>query len=174
MQLNKFFETFMILEYISSNPNCSPPNVRDFLGIVHLSKPKREEKELYQSITKLNEEGYLFKVPIKKVGSGGAQYSLTLSRKGVETLSRLREFSSKTLRDKGRYPEAKSKRIMLDSMVKLFNSESFDIIFDLIEELLGERFKDATYAEQEPIINKLNECVAKLGVKASEIAESFF
>ncbi len=174
MLLDRFFETFKILEYVSSNPNCNAPIIRDFLGIVHLSNPKKEEKEFYQLITKLNDDGYLFKVPIKKLGSGGAQYSLTLSRKGVETLTRLREFSSKTLREKGRYPEAKSKKIMLDSMVKLFNSESFDIIFELIEELLGERFKDATYAEQEPIINKLNECVAKLGVKASEIAESFF
>ena len=84
------------------------------------------------------------------------------------------KFSSKKLKDKGRYSEDRTKKIMLDSMIRLFSSDSFDVIFDLIQELMGINFENATIKEQETIINKINNSVLKVSNKASEVARSFF
>jgi hypothetical protein len=174
MNLEKLIKTFTILEFISSNPNCRAPDIRDFLGIIHSSKPNKEEKEFYQILTNLDRDGYVLKLPIRKMGSGGAHFVLTLTGKGKDLLIQIEDFSSKSLKDKGRYSEDKSRSIMLDSMLRLFSSESVDVIFDLIQEIIGEEFDNAPIQYQEELINKINESVSKISNKASEIAKSFF
>lgn len=174
MNLEKFLKTFTIIEYISSNPNCRAPNIRDFIGIIHSSKPNKEEKEFYQILTDLDRDGYILKLPIIKLGSGGAHFSLSVTGKGKDLLTQIEQFSSKSLKDKGRYPEDKSRNIMLDSMLRLFSSESVDVIFDLIQEIMGDVFENAPIQYQEELINKINESVSKISNKASEIAKSFF
>ena len=117
MNLEKLIKSFTILEFISSNPNCRAPDIRDFLGILHTTKPNNEEKEFYQILTILDRDGYVLKLPIVKLGSGGAHFSLSVTAKGKELLTQIENFSSKSLKDKGRYPEDKSRNIMLDIIV---------------------------------------------------------
>ena len=174
MNLEKIVKTFTILEFISSNPNCRAPEIRDFIGIIHHPTPNKDEKEFYLILNSLSKGGYILKFPIKKLGSGGAHFALTITGKGKELMTSFEKFSSRELKDKGRYSEDRTKRIMLDSMVRLFSSESFDVIFELIQELMGLQFDNATIQKQEAIINKLNASVLKISIKASEIAKSFF
>ncbi len=174
MNLEKLIKSFTVLEFISSNPNCRAPDIRDFLGILHTTKPNKEEKEFYQILTILDRDGYVLKLPIVKLGSAGAHFSLSVTAKGKELLTQIENFSSKSLKDKGRYPEDKSRNIMLDSMLRLFSSESVDVIFDLIQEIMGEEFDNAHIQYQEELINKINETVSKISNKASEITKSFF
>ncbi|MCK4287349.1 MAG: hypothetical protein KAX18_14155 [Candidatus Lokiarchaeota archaeon] len=63
---------------------------------------------------------------------------------------------------------------MLDSMLRLFSSESVDVIFDLIQEIMGDAFDNAPIQYQEELINKINESVSRIRNKASEITKSFF
>ena len=174
MNLEKIIKTFTLLEFISSNPNCRAPDIRDFLGIIHHSQPDKKEKEFYQILSNLNKEGYVLKLPIKKLGSGGAHFALTITGKGKDLMNSIQKFSSKKLKDKGKYSEDRTKNIMLDSMLRLFSSESFDVIFDLIQEITEHAFDNFQIQEQEELINKINEAVSKISNKASEITESFF
>jgi hypothetical protein len=192
MNLEKFFKMFKILEYISSNPYCQVPNIRDFLGIIHLSKPNTEEKELYHSVAKLDKYSFISKVPIQKVSSGGRQFNLIIQKKGSLILTQLKQFSSAKLADKGQYSEKKTKDIMLASMVKMFMSESVTMLFETVQEIIStlyrinletskklmskeEIFETITTIEQQKeIINKINEVILKIGNKTAEIAESFF
>lgn len=174
MNLEKFLKTFTILEYISQNPNCRAPDIRDFLGIIHTPNPNKEEKGFYQILSNLRKDAYILKLKIKKFGSGGAHFALSMTGKGKELLTQIEHFSSKSLKDKGRYPEDKSRNIMLDSMLRLFSSETVDVIFDLIQGIMGDEFDDAPIQYQEEVINKINESVSKISNKASEIAKSFF
>lgn len=174
LDLESIFKMFKILEYIISNPYCQAPEIRDFLGIIHLSNPNKEEKEFYKLLSKLNNDGYISKVPIKKKGSGGAQFNLIILKTGAELLSRLKDFFSKKLEDKGQYPDLKAKQIVLGSMLRVFSSESVDVIEDLVRDLLGESFNDASYKIQQEIIDKINKSVEKIRDKALEITKSFF
>jgi len=192
MNLEKFFKMFKILEYISSNPYCQVPNIRDFLGIIHFSKPNVDEKELYHLVSKLDKNGFISKVPIQKVSSGGSQFNLIIQKKGSLILTQLKQFSSAKLADKGQYSEKKTKDIMLASMVKMFMSESVTILFETVQEIIStlhpinleiskkqmskeEIFETITTIEQQKeIINKINEVILKIGNKTAEIAESFF
>lgn len=174
MNLEKFLKTFTILEYISQNPNCRAPDIRDFIGIMHTSNPNSEEKSFYQTLDKLKKDGYILKLDIKKFGSGGAHFALSITAKGQQLLNQFKLFSSKSLKDKGRYPEDKSKNIMLDSMLRLFSSETVDVIFDMIQEIMGDEFDDAHIQYQEEVIRKINESVSRISNKASEITKSFF
>ncbi len=174
MNLEKIFRTFTILEFISSNPNCSAPDVRDFLGIIHSTIPSKEEKGFYRILTDLDKMGFILKLSIKKLGSTGSHFALIITGKGKEILSQLKHYSSKNLKDKGRYSDDKKRKIILDSMLKIFSRESFDIIFNLIQEITGVSFEYETIQQQEEIIKKVNETVSKISNRASEITESFF
>ena len=174
MNLEKIIKTFTVLEFISSNPNCRAPEIRDFIGIINHPTPNKEEKEFYSILNSLSKDGYIVKLPIKKLGSGGAHFALSITGKGTELMTSFVKFSSRELKNKGRYSEDRTKQIMVESMIRLFSSESFDVIFELIQELMGIKFDNATVQKQEAIIYKVNDSVLKISNKASEIAKSFF
>jgi len=178
MDLEKILKRFTILEYISTNSNCRAPEIRDFLGIIHSSNPSKEEKEFYQILNKLDQDGYALKLPIRKVGSGGAHFALILTGKGQKLLTQLKDFSSKELRDKKRFSDVKSKSIVLSSMITVFSGEVFDIILDLIQEVMGEEFDidfdSLVIDQQNEIIDKINGSLLKVRDRVSQIAQSFF
>ena len=191
MNLKDFFQMFKILEFVSSNPNCTAPEIRDFLGIIHYTTPSPDEKKFYYILNKLEKEGYIYRVYIKKIGSAGPQFSLTISAKGAELVSQLKQFSALGIKEKKPYPEKKSKKIMLDSMVKVFVSEAATEILERVQEIIAvlypihiglerkemtkeEIFENITTIEQQKtIVNMINDLVNVLGVKTGEIANSF-
>ena len=70
--------------------------------------------------------------------------------------------------------DEKAKDLSLERMLRLYEPECFELIFDLIQKINSELFDNADFQEQQGIIEIINESVLKIRNKTYEIARSFF
>ncbi|MHA1271878.1 MAG: hypothetical protein ACTSQS_00425 [Promethearchaeota archaeon] len=205
MNLEKIAKTLIILNYILHNPHCQAPEIRDFLKIKHTPTLTKEERDFYALLSKLEKERYIFKLPIKKKGSGGAQFNLKITEKGYNLLHELKskrilpdhfpvkqhiiiveKQDSDELEQIDRQIKKKEKKKEItdektknyfNSVLKIFSSEVFDIIFDLLQNIMRDNlkidFETLEFSIQNKIINEINEAVDSIKNKTSEIAKIF-
>ncbi|MFO8017242.1 MAG: hypothetical protein R6U96_01285 [Promethearchaeia archaeon] len=182
MNLEKLGKIFRVMGFIVSNPYCEAPEIRDFLGIDHKSDLSKAERELYSILSKLEREEYIHKLPIKREGSGGAQFKIKLSEKGFGFLSQLK--SQKILPEHfpTKEPEGLSKddpkREGLEKVLNVFSSEIYDIIEDTVDEIIADilliQFENFGYKNQTKVINAINDSVKDIRDRAAQIAQIFF
>ena len=177
MHLKTIDRIFNILGFILNKPNCTAPEIRDYLGIKHKGALSNEEKQFYALLKKLEKEGYLFKISIQKKGSGGAQFRLRLSDMGFSFLSQIR--SMKFFLTK--YPSSdleKEKSDGLEKVTRVYASEVFDIILDAIERVVYDtlliHFENLPFSSQKEVVDTVNNAAERIKNKTSEIAKIFF
>lgn len=182
MKLEKLGKIFSILGFIVKNPFCEAPDIRDFLGIKHESKLSKEEKRLYSILNKLEREEYIYKIPIKRQGSGGAQFKIKLSEKGFSFLSQLK--SNKILPE--RFPIIEVERLKeddpknkgLNRILNVYASEVYDIIEDTVEQVAEKvlfiHFENFGLTNQTKVVNMINTAVSEIRDRTEQIAKVFF
>ncbi|MBD3340326.1 MAG: hypothetical protein GF353_14525 [Candidatus Lokiarchaeota archaeon] len=186
MKLEKILYILKILEFILSNPLCSAPEVRDFLGITHKKNLSKKEKRFYAILTKLENEGYISKIPIEKKGSGGAQFKIKISEKGIDFFSKLKaanileKNSLENIQEKYLLvPKGDDKPSNLEKILKVFSSEIFDIVLEeIVEKIMRDvieiRFENIEFDKQQQIIDIINDSVRKISNRTFEIVNIFF
>mgnify|MGYP006307001117 CR=1 FL=1 len=182
MNLEKLGTILRILGFIVHNPFCEAPDIRDFLGIEHEVQLTSEEKALYAILNKLEREEYIYKIPIKRQGSGGAQFKIKLSEKGFGFLTQLKSY--KILPE--RFPTIETTRLTdedpkaegLDKILNVYAGEVYQIIEDtidrIIEEVLLIHFENFGFKNQVKVINNINDSVKQIRDRTEQIAKIFF
>lgn len=179
-KLEKITKMLHILGYILTNPNCTMPEIRDFLEIKHEFKISPEEKELYSLVAKLEREEYIYKFPIKKKGSGGIQFRLRISNLGFVLLSqfksKLRDFFPMELKKEDGLVSVVE--LDFEKIIKVFGGEVYDIIEDTIEKILQDtliiQFQNINFPQQQQIINSINRAASRIKDRTEQIAKIFF
>ena len=181
MKIDKISRILTVLGYLLKNPYCTAPEIRDFLGITNESPLSKEEKRLYAMLTKMEKEGYIFKIPIKRRGSGGPQFKIKLSEKGFGVLTQLKSYRILPERFPSKQHErlrVEDKEEALDRILKVYSGEIFDLILDGFEEILHDilkiRFENVPFRFQQEVIDIVNETVQKIRERTSEISQIFF
>lgn len=90
MKFDNFFLALQILKGISGNPQCTIPDVRDALGIIHENPPTQEEKDLYKVVGYLEDMDLINKEKNDEIESKGAHYHLTITRKGSNLVENMK------------------------------------------------------------------------------------
>lgn len=182
MNLEKLGKIFRVMGFIVSNPYCEAPDVREFLGIAHEPDLSKEERELYSILSKLEREEYIYKLPIKREGSGGAQFKIKLSEKGFGFLTQLK--SEKILPES--FPIAEPEGLNeddpkgegLEKVLNVFSSEVYDIIEETIETIIADilliKFENFGFKNQTKVINVINDSVKDIRDRVGQIAQIFF
>ena len=122
----------------------------------------------------MSKGGYIEKIPIKRLGAGGAKYIFKITESGSKQLARLRDYKLLTRGVSFSELDSKAKEMSLNRMVNVFKQESYDIIEDLIDYATKSKFDMAPYDIQKDIIDRINAAVKRITDKTNEIAESFF
>jgi DNA-binding PadR family transcriptional regulator len=174
MKIEKAIKMLEILKYIHVNSECKAPQIRDYLGILHKNPPEKDEKDLYAQLNNMSKDGYIEKVPITRLGPGGAKFVFKIMELGSKQLARLRDYKLLTRGVSFSELDEKAKEVSLERMLRVFSSESFDMVLDLLEYLLKGQFADANIDIQKDAVDRINSVVFKIRNKTSEIAESFF
>ncbi len=174
MKIEKAIQMLEILKYIHVNSECKAPQIRDYLGIVHKNPPEKDEKDLYAQLNSMSKDGYIEKIPIPRLGPGGSKFVFKITNLGSRQLAHLRDYKLLSRGVSFSELDEKAKEVSLERMLRVFSSESFDIILDLLEYLLKGQFADADIDLQKDAIDRINGVVYRLRSKTSEIAESFF
>jgi len=207
LKLEKIFNILNILKFIQVNPNCTIPDIkkfliRDYFDVFRSELPEEElkeleneeifyklfkkkdkqkaEKDLYRILKNLSKEGYIYKIPIKKKGSGGAQYKLTTSLKGRQLLTQLK--TSKILSTD--FPTIESppldkrdKEIGLEQILQVYSGELYNTVDVTVEKVLDNlriKFENLELPNQQFYINIINQAVSKIRKTTGEIAKMFF
>ncbi|MGV9173263.1 MAG: hypothetical protein ACOC44_04455 [Promethearchaeia archaeon] len=182
MNLEKLGKIFKVMGFIVSNPFCETPDIRKFLKIDHEPDLSKAERELYSILSKLEREGYIYKLPITRKGSGGAQFKIKLSEKGFGFLTQLK--SQKILPE--HFPTKEPERLNqddpkeegLEKVLNVFSSEVYDIIEETVETIIADilliQFENFGFKNQTKVINAINESVKEIRDRAAQISHIFF
>ena len=174
MKLDKAIKMLEILKFIHINSKVKAPEVRNYLGIFHANPPNKEEKELYSILNDLSKGRYIEKNPIKRMGAGGAKFTFKITELGSSMLAHLRDYKLLSRGVSFSELDEKAKNLSLERMLRLYEPECFELIFDLVQKIPGEIFENADFHTQQEIIEMINDSVLKIRNKTDEIARSFF
>ena len=174
MKLDKAIKMLEILKFIHINSKVKAPEIRDYLGLIHVNPPNKEEKELYSVLNDMAKGGYIEKIPIQRMGAGGAKFIFKIMELGSSMLAHLRDYNLLSRGVSFSELDEKAKDLSLERMLRLYEPECFELIFDSIQNITGGIFDKADFQKQQSIIEIINDSVLKIRNKTYEIAKSFF